>query len=253
MPLKKWLDKNEVRVAARSDVGVSRSENEDAFGHFANQADGAASEHLFVVADGMGGHEHGKEASQTAVRVVRDTFFDTASEPVEVRLKRSLQAANLEVFALSDGEADLRRAGTTCTALAFVEGELYLAHVGDSRAYRIGRRRIEQFSTDHTLTAELEREGILTSEEARLHERRHTLTRAIGVEEQVDIDVGHIGSPRSRDVYLLCSDGLDPVPQDEIHRIVRNQEIDAAAATLIRMANERGGRDNVTVLLIRFG
>lgn len=252
MQLKKWLEKDDVRVAAVSDVGLVRTENEDAHGYFSSGENGAAAEHLFIVADGMGGHDHGREASRTAVKVVRDTFFSAALKPVEERLERALQAANRRIYELSEDGRDSRRAGTTCTTLAYAGRTLYLAHVGDSRAYRIRRKRIEQFSNDHTLTAEMEREGILTGEEARRHQRRHTLTRAVGVDEQVDVDISQLGAPSSRDTFLLCSDGLSAVPTDEIHRVVRSHPIDTAAEMLVRLANDRGGHDNVTVMLIRF-
>lgn len=236
----------------RSHVGRSRTENQDSYGIF---PDGAGGDEpcLFVVADGMGGHEHGREASETAVRVVHDTFIATQEASVEQRLERAFQAANREIFGPVPAGGHHEKVGTTCTVCAFVDEHVYLAHVGDSRLYRIRNGRMRQLTTDHTWVDEMCREGVLTTEEALNHPRRHTLTRAIGTSPTVTVDVEGLGAPKPRDVFLLCSDGLLPVDEHEIERTVANHPLQDACDRLVEMANDLGGHDNVTVMLIRFG
>jgi PPM family protein phosphatase len=239
-----------VRYSARSDVGRVRTENEDSYGLFSHNEVAGQAEYLFVVADGMGGHARGEEASRIAVETVRDRFFSIPTEPAPERLLLAFQEANREIYRLAHNGAQHQTMGTTCTALALVQGRIYIVHVGDSRVYRINKHGIEQLTVDHTLVEGLRREGVLTAEEAAHHPRRHALTRAIGTDPDVQPDVLPSLPANRGDVYLLCSDGLDEVPASEIKRVVLSYEPDEACERLIRMANERGGKDNVTVLVV---
>ena len=253
MNWRKFINRSAVEVAACSDVGRVRTENQDSYGIFPEGASKGDEPRLYIVADGMGGHAHGREASEAAVRVVHDVFFSGAGGSVEARLRRALEAANQQIFGPSQDGINPQKVGTTCTVLAWVEERAYLAHVGDSRAYRLRKGRMKQLSTDHTWVGEMYREGLLTEQEALEHPRRHTLTRAIGTGPSVNVDVEPLGKPKPGDVFLLCSDGLLPVGEEAIERTIVSHPLQEACDQLIQMANEAGGHDNVTVMLIRFG
>ena len=240
-----------IRFGAKSDVGRVRSENQDAYGRFPEFRSERGSDQLFIVADGMGGHEDGGRASRTAVEAARDAYFENPEVPAPVCLRHALETANARVHNEAGAGNRAKRMGTTCTAIAIVEDEAYLAHVGDSRAYRISERGITQLSRDHTLIDALLREGVLTEAEAERHPQRHALVRAIGIEPEVEVDVEHLEPPSPGETFLLCSDGLARVTDVEIRDIVRNETPQEAAETLVDLANERGGHDNVTVLVIR--
>ena len=240
-----------IQFGAKSDVGQVRTENQDDFGRFPAVRSSQNGEHLFVVADGMGGHEEGGRASRTAVEAVGDTYFSSSEGSVEERLTRSVSEANTRVYAFANESGIPRKMGTTCTALAFVGENAYLAHVGDSRAYRINKRGIVQLSQDHTLVEALMREGVLTMDEAARHPQRHALVRAIGIESDVQVDVTQLEAPQAGDAFLLCSDGLARVTNVEIRDIVRSEAPQQAAERLVQLANDRGGHDNVTVLVVK--
>ncbi len=239
----------DVRFGARSDVGRVRTENQDHYGRFPEAGD-CRDDCLFVVADGMGGHDEGGWASRVTVEVLGEAYFAQPEVAVADRLRAAIVAANHEVFEWAHAGGAARKMGTTCTALALVGGEAWLAHVGDSRAYRIGEARIEQLSQDHTLVDALRREGVLTEAEAERHPQRHALTRAVGVEPDVEVDVQRLDPPRSGDRFLLCSDGLARVTDAEVRDLVRADAPQAAADRLVALANERGGHDNVTVVIV---
>lgn len=244
-----------IEVGAQTHVGLVRAENQDHLGHFAGPGEGPPEgpgpERLFVVADGMGGHEDGERASRSAVEVVREAYFADPSRPPEERLRRALEAANARVFEQAQGLGEGQTMGTTCTALALVGAEAFLAHVGDSRAYRVGRAGIRQLTRDHTLVEVLQREGVLSEAEAAAHPRRHALVRAIGIRPEVEVDTGRLEPPRPGEAFVLCSDGLAGVSEDELGALVRERPAQEAADALVALANERGGLDNVTVLVVK--
>lgn len=235
---------------ARSDVGRIREENEDAFGHFPEQASDDEADRLFIVADGMGGHSRGREASTTAVEVVQQTYFDTPDRPVTERLTEAFQRANTQVYQMAREDGKVDTMGTTGTALALVDGQAYIAHVGDSRAYRISDEDCEQLTHDHTMVEEMRREGLITKQEARSHPRRGALTRAIGTEPDVRVDVIEAGMLRVGDRFLLCSDGLADIPEEEVRDVVLGYPPQEACEQLVQRANKRGGYDNATALVI---
>ncbi len=240
-----------IRFGAKSDVGQVRSENQDDYGRFPEVQSTRNGDQLFVVADGMGGHEDGGRASRVAVEAVGGTYFTHPEVPVEDRLRRAVSEANARVYQFAQAGTIPKKMGTTCTALALVGEDAYLAHVGDSRAYRINRDGISQLSRDHTLVEALMREGVLTEDEAARHPQRHALVRAIGIEPEVQVDVRRLKTPQSGDAFLLCSDGLARVTNVEIRDIVRSETPQQAAETLVQLANDRGGHDNVTVLVVK--
>jgi protein phosphatase len=228
-----------------------RSENQDAYGCFPEKNSDDAEERLFIVADGMGGHMGGKEASRIALAEVPRVFFGEQVKTVHERLQDAFAEANERIYEKAQEGNGFDRMGTTCTALVVKEGEIFIAHVGDTRAYRIDQDEIELLTADHTLVEEMRREGVLTEAEARTHPRRNTLTRAMGVEPNLNVDVYDIGSLKSDHRYLLCSDGLSEVTREELKRVVLNLAPQNASDRLVEMANERGGHDNVTVLVLQ--
>lgn len=238
-----------VEYGVYSDVGRTRSENEDAYGIYPG-TDGDVADRLFVVADGMGGHERGREASTTAVQAMQHAYFDPPDRPATERLIQAFQAANAEVYRMAREDGAGTTMGTTATALAVVGERAYVAHVGDSRAYRIAGEDIEQLTQDHTMVDAMRREGLLTAQEARHHPKRGALTRAIGTEPRAQVDIIDAGALRAGDRFLLCSDGLGALSEAELREVVRDHAPQAACEQLVERANARGGYDNATALVV---
>ncbi|MEZ4702029.1 MAG: Stp1/IreP family PP2C-type Ser/Thr phosphatase [Rhodothermales bacterium] len=247
-----WKHKRSTNIAfgASTHVGRVRSENQDAYGCFPEHASNGHGDRLFIVADGMGGHAGGKEASRIAIDEVPGAFFDARGKSAHDRLRAAFITANERIYTKAHSEEGFERMGTTCTALAVIEGQICIAHVGDTRAYRITNDTIEQLTNDHTLVEEMRREGVITADEARVHPRRNTLTRALGVEPSLEVDVYDVGGLNANDRFLLCSDGLAAVTSEELMQIVLAGDPQQATEKLVAMANERGGHDNVTVVII---
>lgn len=248
-----WKTKRalEVRAGAFTDTGQVRTQNQDNYGQYSWAAPDGRLEHLFVVADGMGGHEGGEEASRLAVETLRRSLAAEPGRAIDARLRRGFAEANAAIYTRghANGTSNGRTMGTTCTALVLTGGRAHLAHVGDSRAYRIHHGRIARLTHDHTVAEDLAREGVLTPEEARRHPRRHTLSRALGTQREVEVDVAEAWALAPGETYLLCSDGLAPVADDEIRAVVEALPPQQACERLVTMANDRGGPDNVSVLV----
>jgi protein phosphatase len=233
-----------LRVAeqyAGTDTGRQRRANEDSL---------LARSPLFVVADGMGGAQAGEVASRIAVESFQPGL-PAASEP-ELALAELAQAANAHIHELSHANAEQAGMGTTLTAVYVGEQEVAIAHVGDSRAYCLRDGELLRLTDDHSLVDELMRQGRLTPEEAIEHPQRSVITRALGPEGTVEVDTRSFRA-RPGDVYLLCSDGLTTMISEQlIAEILRaNPRLHDAGEALIAAANEAGGRDNVTVVLMR--
>ena len=246
-----------VVAGACTDIGSVRAENQDTYGSLPTtavpglQAAGAAGPvaqpALFIVADGMGGHEAGGEASQVAVAALiayarAGTHGDAAG-----LLGGAIGAANAAVWERANTGGHLRRMGTTCTVLLVAGGRATVGHVGDSRAYRIRGGVLEQLTTDHTV-AEAARSQPGFAEVARA--RRHHLTRALGVQPDVQVDAFDAGPALPDDRFVLCSDGLEPVPADELRRAVGLYSAQEAAEWLVALASARGSRDNATAVVV---
>lgn len=235
-----------LRVAehvARTHTGHQRATNEDS--HLERAP-------VFAVADGMGGAQAGEVASQIAIARFAREFAKPQDGDASTRLVRAARDANSEIHELS--EADTRRAGmgTTLTAAYVGDRQVLIAHVGDSRAYRLRDGELERITEDHSLVEELLRQGRLTVEEAEEHPQRSIITRALGPEPDVEVDTFTVDT-RDGDLFLLCSDGLTSmIGEAAVAEILRaNAGLARAADALVAAALEAGGRDNVTVVLFR--
>jgi PPM family protein phosphatase len=228
-----------VTAAAATDIGLVREGNEDSY---------LTEEPLFAVADGMGGHRGGEVASQLAVETLEKLFRQGAGE-----LPDQVQEANRVVFERSVLDRKVAGMGTTLTAALVQDDRVRLAHVGDSRAYLLRDGELGLLTEDHTLVHRMVSEGEISKEEAQSHPQRSVLTRAIGVDTVVDVDDETL-QVRPSDRLLLCTDGLTSmVSEDEIEEVLRSvPDAQEAAQRLVRMANEAGGMDNTTVLVIDF-
>jgi len=234
-----------VRVAAssaESNVGRKRRHNEDSY---------VSAPPVFAVADGMGGAQAGEVASALAAGTVKETASEPGATP-EQRVVSLVKAANLRVHERAATDASVSGMGTTMTvAMLTDDGQVTIGHVGDSRAYRLRDDRLEQLTDDHSLVAELVRRGELTPEEAAVHPQRSVITRALGTEADVDVDVFSVEA-EDGDLYLLCSDGLSTmVDSDTIAEILRRhrRSLESATHALIKAANDHGGDDNITAIL----
>lgn len=243
-----------IRLASSTDVGRLRAANEDSCGLFGR----VGSARLLVVADGMGGHRGGATASQLAVATIGEVFEQRfgqadAADAIdgEQTLRQAIEEANRRIFAMSLADPELEGMGTTVVAFLLDERlRGSVAHVGDSRAYRHRRGRLEPLTTDHSVVAEMQQRGLITAEEALFHPRRHEILRSVGVLPAVEIETRRVDL-EAGDSILLCSDGLSGVLDDEeIAAVVAGETPETAVGTLIRLANARGGPDNITVQLL---
>jgi PPM family protein phosphatase len=228
--------------AARTDAGRQRHANEDSY---------YARAPVYAVADGMGGAQAGEVAS----RIAAEAFDERTDEGTpEQQLARVALEANRRIFDLAQKDSSHSGMGTTLTGLLVDGDEVAIVHVGDSRAYVFREGELRQLTRDHSLVEELRRQGRLTPEEAEEHPQRSIITRALGPERDVELDV-HTHRARSGDVYLVCSDGLTSmVREDRLQEIVAGAaSLQAAVDALVAEANEMGGRDNITVVLFRLG
>ncbi|MEO6858061.1 MAG: Stp1/IreP family PP2C-type Ser/Thr phosphatase [Solirubrobacteraceae bacterium] len=225
----------------KTDTGRQRKDNEDSA--FARAP-------LFVVADGMGGAQAGEVASRLAVEAFQAELPDQGAP--EERLAGRTKEANRQIYDISRTDQERAGMGTTLTAVYVDDAELAVAHVGDSRAYLFRDGQLGRLTQDHTLVEELKRRGKLTEEQAAEHPQRSIITRALGVDPEVDVDTRTYGA-RAGDVVLLCSDGLTSmISENQVASVLREEsDLDRAAERLIAEANEAGGRDNITVILFR--
>ena len=226
----------------RTDTGRQRRGNEDAF---------YARAPLFAVADGMGGAQAGEVASHLAVEVLEQGLPDGGGS-VEERLRARVREANARIMASAQADDARAGMGTTLTVAYVGEDDLTVAHVGDSRLYRLRDGTFERLTDDHSLVEELVRQGKLTPEEADEHPQRSIITRALGAEEGVEAD-STTWAGRDGDVYLICSDGLTSmIPEAHVAQILAEApSLASAGRMLIDAANDAGGRDNITVVLFR--
>lgn len=238
-----------MRITAYADTNVGRHREHNEDNYFAGNT-------VFAVADGMGGHAAGEVASAAALRPIAaldGQEFEQDKAATEA-LCEAVKTANREVVSEAREDPDKSGMGTTLTAVIVRDGQLHLGHVGDSRAYLLrGTEAIDQLTTDHTLVEQLVQDGRLSRDEIATHPQRSVITRAIGVDADVDVDTLAPLVLRPGDQLLLCSDGLTgPVSDEEITSILLDEpDGDAAVQRLIDTANEHGGPDNITVVLLR--
>ncbi|MCL4515243.1 MAG: Stp1/IreP family PP2C-type Ser/Thr phosphatase [Firmicutes bacterium] len=204
---------------------------------------------FFAVADGMGGHEAGEVASSVVIQTLEHFPYD-GHNPGD-SLRHAVETANQKIYALAESNEQYRGMGTTVTAAKVLEDRIYIVHVGDSRAYHISDGAIQQVTADHSVVGELKRSGSITEDEAMIHPQRNLLTRAVGTDPQVEVDLVEF-RVQLDDVLVLCTDGLTgQVTAEEIREVVeRCVHPQAAADALVRMANERGGPDNISVIVV---
>ncbi len=247
-----------VEVGSLSDPGQVRELNEDCLGTPAIMGispDLAKRKgRLYAVADGMGGHAAGEVASQQAISTLFKEYYASPSIEVIERMKEAIEAANAEVHAQASLDRAKAGMGTTLVAAVLHGDDLYVANVGDSRAYLVREQSIEQITRDHSWVNEQVQAGIITEQEAREHLYRNIITRSLGTKPDVDIDFFQ-KKMQPGDVLVLCCDGLsNEVEDDEIARIVSTtHSAQEAVQKLIDLANQRGGPDNITAIVVRVG
>ena len=225
------------RATGLSHPGRKRRRNEDSW---------VCDPPIFAVADGMGGAKAGEIASRLAAAALGSAADGSGAE----RVVSLVQEANRRVYERSSEDASASGMGTTITLALVEDGKVTFGHVGDSRAYLIRDHTIEQLTDDHSLVAELVRSGRLSPEEAEIHPQRSVITRALGTDPNVDVDTFTV-EPQVGDLFLICSDGLTSMIDDEVIREVverRRDNLDAAARELVEKANRSGGEDNITVV-----
>lgn len=242
----------EVLFGAHTDLGRIRENNEDKFEFFVPEDTEtlARKGSLFAVADGMGGHAAGQIASEIALKTLVDHYYSDASPLIEESLKAALKKANGIVYDLSRAVAQRQGMGTTVTLLVIRGDDAYIAHVGDSRCYRIRDSKIEQLSDDHSWVNEQVKLGSLTQEQALLSPFRNRITRSIGNFPSVDVDIFSLEAKQG-DIYILCSDGLSgELTDSEILEIAEKRACSQVAWNLVNQAVEKGGRDNTTAVVV---
>lgn len=239
-----------VEMSGLSDVGRIRDHNEDAI-----RWDAAAG--WAILADGMGGHLAGEVASEMAIEVIASHLgaSDKAlSRPSpEELLQAAVSDANGAIYRQAQDDMRYHNMGTTVVAVLVQQGQLYCAHVGDSRLYRFNHEGLAQLTHDHSLVQELVDEGMLSSEEAAGSVHKNVITRALGLEGTVAVDLLQL-PVSAGDILLLCSDGLsDPLGDSGLRRLLDDGDLSALATALVNEANAKGGADNISLILIRIG
>lgn len=243
-----------VVVRACSDRGMKREQNEDCHAVWIPEDPDELARRgaLLIVADGMGGSRAGEVASRIATDTVMDAYRGADSNPPDEILRASIEEANARIHESSLSNPDHGGMGTTCTACVVRDGDLFIGHVGDSRAYLVRRGDIRQLTDDHSLVAQLVRDHQITAEQARVDPRRNVVTRSVGVAEHIEVDARREGPLRTGDTVVLCSDGLSGVVEDrEIAEVASKSSLDGSCKKLIELANSRGGPDNITVIIAR--
>jgi len=244
-----------IEAASLTDVGRQRSNNEDSYLYWEPDSDEdfLRKGRLAVVADGMGGYEGGQEASRLAVETVRAIYDNAFGSDPQSTLTAAFQAAHQNIQRYAQDHPQFYGMGTTCTALSIVERQLHFAHVGDSRLYLIRPESISRLTRDHSYVGRLVESGIVRSEDAESHPQRHILTAALGSGRDITPHTPDHPVPLEEgDILLLCTDGLWGLVGDpDLTRVVQANPPTEACQKLVTMALDRGGPDNITVLVLR--
>src|SRR5579885_1908267 len=244
-----------MRLAAGdvTDVGRKRERNQDNVTQYIPTDEDVLEQKgaLFVVCDGMGGHAAGEVAAELGVNTIRDAYYASRSKDTINALAAAIETANDAIYNRAREHPELSGMGTTCVAAALVDGRAFIVNIGDSRAYLVRDGKMRQITRDHSWVAEQVRVGLLTEDQARNHSHRNVITRSLGTQPNVMADL-FVETMQNGDRLLLCSDGLHGyVEHDEIEReMVEHSDPDLAAQNLINMANENGGPDNITALIV---
>lgn len=231
-----------------TDIGKKRKLNQDYV--YTSERPVGNLPNLFIVADGMGGHNAGDYASKFTVETIVEEIKTAEEKNPEEILKRAIETANGKVLQMAGENPELEGMGTTVVAATCIDEELHVANVGDSRLYVIGEK-ITQVTRDHSLVEEMIRMGGIDRQSARNHPDKNIITRAIGAEDYIDIDFFQVSLSKG-DIVLMCSDGLTNMLEDEEIRMILNGQRDIVekAEQLVKAANNNGGKDNITVVLI---
>lgn len=255
MPVDCTKTKPGIEAASLTDLGLQRANNEDSLLYWEPESlqEFRRKGRIAIVADGMGGYEGGQEASRLAVETVRYIYDRDFKDNPQDLLVAALKTAHDTIQRFAQDHPELHGMGTTCTALAIVDGQLHFAHIGDSRLYLVRGDSISRLTRDHSYVGRLVESGIVRSEDAESHPQRHILTAALGS--------GHDVQPHTPDeplalqegdVLVLCTDGLwSQVPEADIARVTQSASPAEACAQLVQIAIEHGGPDNITVQILR--
>ncbi|MBW1798702.1 MAG: Stp1/IreP family PP2C-type Ser/Thr phosphatase [Deltaproteobacteria bacterium] len=244
-----------VTIGSATHVGMKRQENQDCHAWHSPE-EGSKKGILLALADGMGGRYGGSTASKIAVDVLIETYYKDMSHSIPESLEKAFHKANEEVVAKGNTDINLAGMASTLTAVVLKPDKMYYAHVGDSRGYSIHKNEITQFTEDHSYVADLIKAGQIKEEEASTHPERNIITRAIGLEPELGVDAPTEPQPIKKDQYiLLCCDGLHGVVSNEeiMSATYEYREPDRICQKLVDKANERGGPDNITVVIAKVG
>ncbi len=244
-----------IELAALSDIGCLRANNEDNYSYWESSRSEQFKRtgRLAVVADGMGGHEGGQEASRIAVETVKQVYSDASSGDPREWLLAGLHAAHRNILLYGSKHPLLQGLGTTCTAIALLGNDLYFAHIGDSRLYLLRDSHMECLTRDHSYVGRLLDYGIIGAAEAAVHPQRNILLKALGVGAEIEPEISAQPTPlQNDDILLLCTDGLwSMVSEDEIQAALAAGTLSQACQAIVDKAKEHGGPDNITLQLIR--
>ncbi len=239
-----------MKISSKSDIGMKRTSNQDSFS--AGELCDAA---WAVVCDGMGGANGGNVASSVAVKTISDCILNAyhsgmKSTAVSAMLESAIIAANINIYDEAVDNPDLQGMGTTVVAAIYMSDHAIIAHAGDSRAYVYYNGSTRQITRDHSIVQNMLEKGELTPDEAQKDPRKHVITRALGVNEDIDVEFSEVELPMGS-VLILCTDGLSNfVAPEEITEIIENNSFDDCAELLISAANKAGGSDNITVIIM---
>jgi protein phosphatase len=237
----------EIQVGTATDVGRRRDHQEDAFVTFETEDGGL----VLVVADGMGGHLAGEVASAMAIEILQRELTQPTADPAGA-LRAAIERANQEIWQEAERDTEKAGMGSTIVVAIVVGGQAYLANAGDSPAYLVRDGQTEQVTRDHGFVAEQVEAGTIREEDADHHPYRHILTRCLGAEPEVEVEVYPPRELQSGDVLVLCSDGLtEHVRKREVAALVASDDPTVVAQGLVDVANQRGGHDNITVVVAR--
>ena len=240
-----------MRIFSMTDIGLKRSTNQDAF--YAGEFDNGAA--FAVVCDGMGGANAGNVASEKAASIISDYIvksysFKMNATAIETMLRAAVDSANSEIFELSKTNQEYSGMGTTVVVAFCIENLVHIVHVGDSRAYLIGKDEISQLTVDHSVVQSMVESGEINQTEAKNHPNKNIITRAVGAKVDILCDYTMAIKPENY-VLLICTDGLSNfVEEDVIFNTVQNTDKTICAEELVKIANNAGGNDNITVVLI---
>jgi serine/threonine protein phosphatase PrpC len=243
-----------MKIGVKTDVGMMRENNQDSY-----YVSPSGNYPLFIIADGMGGHKAGEIASEMAIKIISYNFTDSLAkssiedETIKNKIEKSIYEANSKIHKKSMEDERFSGMGTTVTLAYIVDDKIFIGHVGDSRAYLLRNGILSQITEDHSLVEELIRNGSISREEAKHHPQRNIITRAVGTSNEIKTDV-IVEHKCENDILLLCTDGLtNMVDDDQIKdSLTMNEDIQQACEELVKISNDKGGFDNITVLAIKF-